>query len=151
MPSFETKNFGNVEFDDASVVIFPAGLPGFEERRRFLALHFQESAPIVYLQSLEDDGLCFVTLPLLTIEPDYQLHVCDEDLQSVGLSAGRQPAIGSDVLGLAVVSIRESALTANLLAPVVINLKNRHAVQSIAAETSYSHQHALLVGETAAC
>jgi flagellar assembly factor FliW len=151
MPNFVTKNFGNIDFDDASVVVFPAGLPGFEECRRFLALHFQNSAPLVYLQSLEDDGLCFVTLPVQSVEPDYQLRVCDDDLRAIGLEAGRQPALGSEVLGLAVVSIRESALTANLLAPVVINLQNRRAVQAIATDTSYSHQRALPVGEAAAC
>ncbi len=151
MPNFETKYFGNVEFEDASVVVFPVGLPGFEECRRFLALHFKESAPLVYLQCLEREELCFVTLPVQSIEPEYQLHVCDDDLRSVGLEAGRQPAIGSEVLGLAVVSIRENGVTANLLAPVIVNLENRRAVQAVAPESTYSHQHALLAGETVAC
>jgi flagellar assembly factor FliW len=151
MPNFETKYFGNVEFENASVVVFPVGLPGFEECRRFLALHFRESAPLVYLQSLERDELCFVTLPVQSIEPEYQLRVCDEDLRSMGLETGKQPAIGLEVLGLAVVSIRESGVTANLLAPVIVNLENRLAVQAVAPESSYSHQHALLVGEAAAC
>ncbi len=151
MPNFETKYFGNVEFEDASIVVFPVGLPGFEECRRFLALHFKESAPLVYLQSLEREELCFVTLPVQSIEPEYRLRVCEEDLRNMGLETGRQPAIGSEVLGLAVVSIRESGVTANLLAPVIVNLENRRAVQAVAPESSYSHQHALLSGETAVC
>jgi flagellar assembly factor FliW len=150
MANFETRNFGDVPFDDASVVVFPAGLPGFEERRRFLALHFEQSAPLVYLQSLEEAGLCFVTLPVRTVEPDYQLHVSDEDLEMVGLPKGRQPSIGSEVLALAVLSLRESGPTANLLAPVVVNLANRQAVQGVDQEMSYSHQHSLCT-EAPAC
>jgi flagellar assembly factor FliW len=151
MPNFETKHFGNIEFEEASVVVFPAGLPGFEESRRFLALHFQPSAPLVYLQSLEASELCFVTLPVRAVEPDYRLRMSDEDLERIGLAGGRQPAIGTDVICLAVLSIRESGPTANLLAPVVVNLNNRLAVQSVAQETDYSHQHALLAEEEAAC
>jgi flagellar assembly factor FliW len=151
MSNFESKNFGNIEFEDASVVVFPCGLPGFEERRRFLALHFEESTPLIYLQSLEDAGLCFVTLPVLSVEAAYQLCVSDDDLTTLGLAVGRQPAIGPQVLCLAVVSLRESGITANLLAPVVVNLQNRLAVQAVAPESSYSHQHPLTVSEAIAC
>ena len=149
MPNFETKHFGIIEFEDASAVVFPAGLPGFEDKRRFLALHFAPSAPLVYLQSLEAAELCFVTLPMGAIEPDYRLRMSDEDVVRIGFAPGQQPAIGSDVLCLAVLSIREGGPTANLLAPVVVNLKNRLAVQAVSQETSYSHQHALVPEEVA--
>jgi flagellar assembly factor FliW len=151
MPNFETKHFGNIEFEDASVVAFPDGLPGFENRRRFLALHFQSSAPLVYLQSLEAGELCFVTLPVGAIDPDYQLRMSDEDAERIGLIRGRQPSIGSEVLCLAVLSIREAGPTANLLAPVVVNLNNRFAVQAVAEASSYSHQHVLAAEEAVTC
>jgi flagellar assembly factor FliW len=47
------------------------------------------------------------------------------------------------VLCLAVLSIRETGPTANLLAPVVINPKACRAVQAVAEGGGYSHQHAL--------
>ena len=151
MPNFESTHFGKIDFEETSIVVFPSGLPGFEEQRRFLALHFQESAPLVYLQSVEEPGLCFVALPVRAVDPDYRLQVCAEDLERIGLDGARQPEIGSDVLCLAVVSIRESGPTANLLAPVVVNLKNRLAVQAVAQDTPYSHQHALVAEEAAVC
>ena len=47
-----------------------------------------------------------------------------EDLEALELPSGRQPQIGSEVLVLALVSIHESApATANLLAPVVVNVQ----------------------------
>jgi flagellar assembly factor FliW len=51
------------------------------------------------------------------------------------------------VLALTVVSIRETGPTANLLAPVLVNLKNREAVQAVAQDSVYSHQHAILADE----
>jgi flagellar assembly factor FliW len=49
-----------------------------------------------------------------------------------------------------VLSLRETGPTANLLAPVIVNLKSLKAVQAVAQEGSYSHQHPLVTEEMAA-
>jgi flagellar assembly factor FliW len=147
----ETKNFGKISFEPESELEFPSGLPGFESRRRFVAITFVESDPLVYLQNLEDPDLCFITLPILAADPNYKLKVNGEDLEQLGLSTSRQPRIGEDVLCLTVVSVRETGPTANLLAPIVVNLNNRKAVQAVAAESDYSHQHALMPEEASVC
>ena len=144
MPVMDTKHFGKVAFEPESEIEFPAGLPGFDVRKRFVAVRFVESDPLIYLQSLEDPGLCFITMPVHAVDPRYRLKVSVDDLQLLGLPGTRQPRIGEDVLALTVVSIRETGPTANLLAPVVVNLRTRRAVQAIAQEAGYSHQHALL-------
>jgi flagellar assembly factor FliW len=64
-----------------------------------------------------------------------------EDIRLLGL--WRAPRIGEDVLCLAVLSIRPEGPTANLLAPVVVNLRNRLAVQAVAPDSEYSHRHPL--------
>jgi len=66
----------------------------------------------------------------------------------LGLNSTRQPRIGDDVLCLSVLSIRETGPTANLLAPIVVNLRNRKAVQAVAPESDYPHQFALMPQET---
>ena len=151
MPSFDTQNFGTVEYEGNSAVEFPQGLPGFEERRRFVALTFPDSKPLVFLQSLEDRGLCFVTLPVLSIDQHYRLEVCEEDLAPLGLAPEQQPRIGKEVACLAVLTLQESGPTANLLAPIVVNIGTLKAVQAIAPESGYSHQHALLPAEALTC
>ena len=144
MPSFETKYFDTISYDPDSVVEFPSGLPGFDQRRRFVALQFPDSQPLVFLQNLEDPELCFLTLPVLTIDPHYQLRVTAEDRAVIGLPPGGPVRIAQDVLCLVVLSLRENGPTANLLAPVVVNLRNRKGVQAVAADSGYSHQHVLL-------
>ena len=144
----ETKNFGTISFEPDSELEFPRGLPGFDSRKRFVAVRFVESDPLVYLQSLEDPGLCFITAPVQAVDPKYRLKISSEDIEQLGLPMARQPRIGEDVLALTVVSIRESGPTANLLAPVLVNLQNRKAVQAVSEEQGYSHQHVLLDEES---
>ncbi|HWB86806.1 MAG TPA: flagellar assembly protein FliW [Bryobacteraceae bacterium] len=151
MSLFETKNFGRVSYDPVSVWEFPGGLPGFEGRRRFVALHNKESEPVIFLQSLEDPSLCFITMPVLAVDPRYRLRLAFEDLTTLGLPPAVQPRIGVEVMCLAVLSVRETGPTANLLAPVVLNLKNRRAVQAVVPESNYSHQHALIPQEAVVC
>jgi len=147
----ETKNFGKLSFEPESELEFPSGLPGFESRKRFVAVTFVEYDPLVYLQSLEDPALCFITMPILAADPCYKLRVNGEDLEQLGLPQSRQPRIGDDVLCLTVVSVRETGPTANLLAPIVVNLQNRKAVQAVSPESDYSHQHALMPEEASVC
>ena len=152
MPQLETKHFGTVTYEEQSELIFPCGLPAFERRRRFLALRFVHSDPLIYLQSMEDPALCFITVPVLVLDRAYRLQVSAEDLETIGLEGRTQPRIGPDVLCLAVLSVREEGdPTANLLAPVLINLRNRKAVQAILADSGYSHQHALYPQEAPVC
>jgi flagellar assembly factor FliW len=147
----ETKSFGKISFEPESELEFPCGLPAFEERRRFVAVRFVESDPLIYLQSLEDPGLCFITMPILAVDPRYKLAVSGEDMEQLGLPATSQLLIGEDILCLSVLSIQETGPTANLLAPIVVNLRNRRAVQAVAPESGYSHQFALMPDEASVC
>lgn len=151
MAELETTNFGRISFLPESVFEFPNGLPGFEERQRFVPVQNPQTAPILFLQSIESPSLCFTTLPVLVVDPEYRLEVMEEDLEVLGFPAGHELRIGEDVLCLAVLSLRERGASANLLAPLVINLKNHQAVQAVLAESSYSHRHALFPHEAGAC
>ena len=150
MPELETKYFGTIPFESDAVIEFPAGLPAFERCRQFVAIRFPERDPLVFLQSLEDSGLCFVALPVQALMCDYRLDLSPEDRVLLGLQRGRRPRIGQDILCLAVLSIHESGPTANLMAPVAVSVANRKAVQAINQHPGYSHRHAL-VQELALC
>jgi flagellar assembly factor FliW len=151
MPVLPSHYFGSISFEAGSVIEFPRGLPGFEQQRRFLLVQIPPSAPVVFLQSTEDPSLCFPALPVQSVDPRYRLRMADEDLELVGLPTHCQPRLGDDVLCLAVLAFRETGPTANLLAPVVVNLSNQRAVQALDLESGYSHQHALFPPEAASC
>lgn len=142
MERFQTRHFGDIEYRSDAVLEFPAGLPGFEREKRFLPIEHPSSKPIVFLQSLTRPGLCFITLPVRALEPSFSLALSPEDLDLLSLGQEARPEIGRDVLCLAIVSVAEGRPpTANLLAPLVVNLANRHGVQAVQTDSGYSHRH----------
>lgn len=150
MPQIATKYFGLIDYSDDTVLQLPNGVPAFEDQKRFVAIEQPATSPLVFFQSLDRQDVCFVTLPVLTIDRDYQLGICAEDLITLGLSPGRQPEIGTEAGCFAIVSVTENRPpTANLLAPIVVNLTTRTTVQAIRLDDRYSHQHPIAapVGE----
>lgn len=144
MPNIDTKYFGTVPFEDEPCFEFPWGLPAFEEERCFLPLETAAYRPFLFLQSTATPSLCFVMIPVDTVDSSYQLAISRQDLAALELPLEQQPAIGSEVLVLASVSFRDnSPAAANLLAPIVINLANGRGLQAIRYDTAYSHQHPL--------
>lgn len=144
MPEFRTRYFEQITYLPESVIEFPLGLPGFEHERRFLLVEQEPNKPIVFLQSLSRSELCFITVPVQGILPGYELTLSAEELHTLDLAEDRQPVVGEDVIHLAVVSLAEGRPpTANLLAPIVVNWRKRLAVQSVQADSSYSHQQPL--------
>jgi flagellar assembly factor FliW len=144
MPLTSTKYFGTVSCEDGDRYHFPLGLPGFENEKSFVLMNVPGRQPLVFLQSTSTPQLCFLTLPILVVDPEYRLSVSFEDLEILELETTRQPQLGDEVLVLALLSIQDvPAPTANLLAPLVINLGNHCAIQAIRCDTVYSHQHPL--------
>jgi flagellar assembly factor FliW len=134
-----SDNFGVVEYDSSAVIAFPRGLPGFESERLFVPVEKEESKPVLFLQSLITPHLCFITLPMESIDPGYQLKISEEDLSVIGTELGRSASLRC----LAVVCTAEDRATANLLGPLVINPESRQAVQAVRDDARYSVQHPL--------
>jgi flagellar assembly factor FliW len=145
VPQADTQQFGPIEFALDEVIQFPLGLPAFEQERSFLLISPVKTKPLVFLQSLGRPELCFVTLPLEVVDPNYQLAVNVEDLKVLALSEHSAEAVGqakeTSVRCLAIISLTDSRPTANLLAPLVINVRDRLGVQAIRLDNTYSHQH----------
>ena len=126
MSKLQTRHFGTVEYAYESTYDFPAGLPGFETEKRFVFLEQPKTRPLVFMQSLVAVSLCFVAVPVQVVMPEYRLSLSLDDTLALGLSEGRQPQLGSEVLCLAIISFEENQPpTANLLSPIVVSLQSR--------------------------
>ena len=144
MATTQTRRFGLLEYDPNEVLDFPAGLPGYENQNRFILVEKPAHAPIMFLQSLQSPDLCFLAAPINLIDSAYELAMIEEDLRRLKLDDTRQPAVDANIVCLALLSAAENGpLTANLLAPVVINVAERLAVQAVRMDSRYSHQHPL--------
>jgi flagellar assembly factor FliW len=149
---FVSAHFGPIAVDESSTIEFPEGLPGFEERRRFVPLWNAQQSGLIFLQSLECAGLCFLALPVKTLRPGYEIVLTPEDRETLGLPAEGTPVIGRDVAALAILSLVEGeAPTANLRSPVVIHVQTHVAIQAIRPDERYQCREALAVGPEAVC
>ena len=150
MPRIHTKYFGPADYQPDSVFQFPAGLPGFEAERFFVFLDRADTHPLLFMQSVSDPNLCFVLLPILAADPHYRLSLEGDERAALLLAPDREPEIGKDILCAAIVCAADESRpipTVNLLAPVVLNLRQRVGMQVVQAESGYSHQHPLFPRE----
>jgi flagellar assembly factor FliW len=144
MTELITKKFGKLEYREESVFVFPRGLPAFEHEKEFVPIEDPALARLIFLQSTHTRELCFLALPVETVDREYRLEVAPEDLAALGMDTHRQPLLGSEVVALALLCVSDNAaVTANLLAPVVVNLANRRAVQAVRSDARYSPRHTL--------
>jgi flagellar assembly factor FliW len=145
VPKVNTQQFGLLEYRLEDAISFPLGLPAFEQETSFLLVAPAKTRPMVFLQSLGRPELCFVTLPLEVVDPNYQLAISAEDASVLELTERDLVAVGpvggGPVECLAIVSLTNSCPTANLLAPVVIHSAKRKGLQAIRLDNRYSHQH----------
>ena len=145
MPQIRTTYFGELDYTDGTVFHFPCGLPGFEPEHAFLFLKQPHTDPLLFLQSLGDPKLCFILLPILVVDENYKVNLDAEDLAALHLPADRQPRIGEEILCAAIVTTGEGGEpTANMMAPVVVNLKEQIGLQAIQADSPYSHRHPVI-------
>jgi flagellar assembly factor FliW len=145
----KTKYFGDVECDENSIVLFPQGLPGFDDLTRFVCFEQPGYRPLVYLQSVEDPQICFLTLPVGAIDRSYKLDVDAAETALLQLQ-GEPPVVGANVLGLAILSTyRDQDATANLLSPVLINVTARIGMQVVQSRSQYDWRHPLTATQPA--
>ena len=116
MREMETGRFGRLHYEDTECIEFPNGLPGFESEREFVLVERPESRPFLFMQSTTSPALCFVTVPVPLLVPNYALELSADDM----LTLKTDGSIGLDVLAI-VCAIENQPPTVNLLGPVVIN------------------------------
>ncbi|OQY02649.1 MAG: hypothetical protein B6I26_00410 [Desulfobacteraceae bacterium 4572_130] len=111
----KTKQFGEIDIDENRIINMPAGMPGFKDKKRYAIIQKKQTEPFSFYQSLDDQELGFIL-----IDPLYEI------LYFVTLTIPKG---------------KPSRMTANLLAPLVISITRKEAVQLILYDTSYSYQH----------
>jgi flagellar assembly factor FliW len=140
MRKADTLRFGPIEVEDEKVIHFSEGIPAFEQEHEFVIIPYDEESPYVFLQSLQTPDLAFLmTMPFIFF-PDYEFELDDENQQKLGLE--RQEDMLLYVL-LTIPQGRVQDMTANLMAPLVINAANQQARQLVLEHSPYQTKHRL--------
>ncbi len=141
----ETSRFGTLEISENEIIKFPEGLYGFEKETDFTLLPFNPNveSPMEWMQSLKTSHLAFVVTDPYLYLPDYKLKLSPEDKKIVQLEED------GPFLTRAIVTIPEnySEMTANLIAPLVINKDKGVAKQFVLTNMDYDTRHYLLPEE----
>ena len=133
----ETTRFGDIEASPEDLVVFPDGIPGFAGRREMVVIaggdllgaEGADGHPsLFWLQDTSDPDLAFLTTVPWLAYPDYDI---EPDLDPE-VFADTNP---DDICVLAIVTVRrdgeQATLTTNLLAPIIIDERQRVGKQVI--------------------
>ena len=135
-----TVNFGNLEVPEDKVITFKEGLPGFPQIHRFAVLELDELKPFQYLQALDDPPIALFVINPFMVDPTYEFRLTDSDMEDINSTNSAELA----VFAVATIPEDPNEATLNLMAPIVINDKDRCGKQVILHESKYSVKHPLL-------
>lgn len=141
--TFKSTRFGEFTVPVETVITIPSGVIGFPHTTRFVMLDHKH--PFSWLHSVEDPNLAFVVVDGFEFGQQFDVKppVGDKDTD---LRADDEYAI------LIIVTVRSDPrlTTANLKAPVFVNMRNRRGVQIIIDDPRYSTRFPLWTDEPAA-
>lgn len=139
-----TRKFGEVDIDKNKILTMPDGLPGFEKYSRFVLLEDANAKPFWWFQSVEEPDLALVVMDPFIFKPDYK-----PDLKSIITLKNWRNLKEEDLAVFVVINISqttgEKTITANLIGPIVVNMKQNEAIQVVFQDSTYSHKHNILV------
>lgn len=140
MKKIKTTRFGEIEEDDGKIINFADGLPAFEEEHEFIIVPYDEESPYVFLQSVTTPDLAFLmTIPFIFF-PDYEFRLEDDVIESLALE-NQEDLLLYTLLTIPGRDIKE--ITANLLAPIVINSRTNEGRQVVLDKSAYRTKHKL--------
>jgi flagellar assembly factor FliW len=130
----QTGRFGQLTVSEGEIVTIPQGLLGFPEYTRYCLVDPADDTLILWLQSLDNPAIAFPLLEPKIFKPDYAARLSAVELRELKLENVNQSAVFS------VLTIPDDVtqMTANLKAPIVINLKEQIAKQVVLQENEYT-------------
>ncbi len=139
---YDTTRFGSIDLLDNQIIHFKDGLYGFEGHNLFGVLPFNSDmeSPLEWLQSLTVSELAFILADPYAYVPDYTVVLSDEEQRQLEVEADHSLLIRVIVT----VPKNYQDITANLLAPIVINVNKCLGRQVVLTNKDYDTCHLLI-------
>jgi flagellar assembly factor FliW len=137
----ETKHFGTIEIDEKDILNFTEGIPGFEEINKFVLLgKTEEESPFQWMQGIDNTDVAFIVIDPRVFKPDYFVDVYEKDIEELGIKDENK------ILIYCIVVVPEdiSKITANLKAPILINVENNRGKQVVLENGNYQIKHYIM-------
>jgi flagellar assembly factor FliW len=120
-----------------NVFSFPEGILGFQKIKDYAFILNDKVKPFLFMQALDGSDICFVCVESFLICPNYHVKLPDAFVESLDI---KDP---SDVLLLNLVTVRQKVeeISANLVSPLVINIKSRRGRQLIVEGSEFAMRY----------
>lgn len=129
--TIKTRDFGEVQIEESTIISFPSGIIGFEETKRYTLLSpLGEDKFPMWLQSVDSVEPCFVVYDPMEIYPDYKFEITDEEQEMLKID----DEANYRCLTVAIVPDDYRKTTINLRCPIVLNIRDNIAAQVILSE-----------------
>jgi flagellar assembly factor FliW len=128
----QTAVFGELDISEDRIITFPEGIPGFENLTKFVIIILDQTKPFLWLQSVDDD----VSIPVISpfdIDRDYSPSVDDALFEEIQLHREEDLL----VLVVAVIPPVITRMTANMAAPILINIAENLGRQVLVEDGEY--------------
>lgn len=135
-----SSRFGEIEVSRDVVFDFVSPIIGFNDLKEYALIDYKPDSPFKWLQSVEEGELAFPVTLCSFFNIDYQFDIPDEEAEKLEIENA------DDVFVFNIANIPSSnpqGATINMLAPVVVNLKNKKAMQIILKNTNFEVRHKL--------
>ncbi len=129
----ETSRFGTISVDDKDILTFPEGMLGFSKIDQYVLIERVDDALFLWLQAVKKPSVAFPLLEPQVFEKSYKVELSDEDRRILKL----KDMTSAKCFSIVTIPTDPTKMTANLKAPIVINLKDRLAKQVILYESDY--------------
>jgi flagellar assembly factor FliW len=117
-------------------VRFVSPMPGLEEYDRF-ALSSIDDSPVYWLQCVAEPAIAMPLAEASMVDRGYAFELPDQDTRALRIERPED----AQVLVVLTVGREQGAITANLMAPVVVNRRHGLARQLILDDKRYSLRH----------
>lgn len=126
--------------DCRTAMFFPEGIIGFSEHKEFSIIHDKSKEPFVWIESIQDHEVSFIIIDPKDFNPGYNPRLSMADKTALKVNDLSE----CNIFALVCVPKDSDEISANLLAPIVINKKNNIGRQVILQDQDYAVQHLIL-------
>jgi flagellar assembly factor FliW len=133
----QTGRFGQIEISTDEIISIPSGILGFPEDQEFCLVDAGDDTLILWLQSLSNPHLAFPLLEPRIFKQDYVVRLSAAELRELRLGSIKDAA----VFTILTIPSTLPDMTANLKAPVVINVREKVGKQVVLQENDQPIKH----------
>ena len=140
----QTSRFGEVEVNETACFEMTSPILGYENEKQFVIIEHKEDSSFKWLQSTTDPKLAFVITMAGFFGIDYTFELPEKTQEELDINDA------DDILVFNIVVIPHEnprASTINLLAPIIFNIKNQKAAQTVLTGSNFKVEYPLFEKE----